>query len=65
MPRTAEQGHTRKCLAKTMIAAIENARDAYSSDYDFRVWAQINGALEDADNYLADGTSDCICPDEA
>lgn len=76
MTRTPEEGHTFQCLAKTMIAVIENHRDHLAdamtyqfapitqsaADYDFRLWAQDNIALHTADEYLADGTSDCICP---
>jgi len=81
--RTPEQGHTRACLAKAMITAIENLRDmdevrdawlrrhsqrgegpAFESslDFDFRVAVQKNEALTMADGYLADGTTECICP---
>jgi len=73
MARTPEEGHTYKCLAKTMIAVIENERDYLTDlksrypdstlDFDFRVWAQDNNALHVADGYLKDGTSECICPD--
>jgi hypothetical protein len=57
-----------------MIAAIENARDAAIedsagtstpdlADFDFRQYAQNNQALYDADGYLTDGMTECICPD--
>lgn len=74
MTRTPEQGHTPQCLAKAMIAAIENYRDelanhlvhnpenASTVEFDFRVWAQDNNAMHWADLYLSEGTTDCICP---
>lgn len=74
MARTKEQGHVAKCLAHAMICAIENMRDSIIDDvsrqgygsemtvHDFRVWAQDNGALEWAEQYLDDGTATCICP---
>jgi len=48
-----------------MIAAIENARDSDShfTDHDFRIMAQNNEFLEWADDYLADGTKTCLCPE--
>jgi hypothetical protein len=57
-----------------MISAIENYRDMIiddvqrggspdsMADFDFRCWAQDNGALIEADNYLADDTATCLCP---
>jgi len=64
--RTPEQGHTAPCLAKAMVAAIENARDQMGPGvYLFRIWAQDNTALQWADEYLATGTTQCICPPTA
>jgi hypothetical protein len=73
--RTPEQGHTARCLAKALIAAIENYRDdvvgdaermgkPWIADYDFRLRAQENGFLWVADGYLEEGLTECICPDE-
>lgn len=68
--RTPEQGHSVRCLAQAMISAIENARDArselfggdeYTQEVEFRLWAQDNIALQWADEYLKDGTADCLC----
>ena len=77
MARTPEEGHTPKCLAQAMICAIENYRDevirvmgdeggndSSLAQFDFRIWAQNNDALHWADEYLADGTATCICPDK-
>lgn len=75
--RTPEEGHTVRCLASAMIAAIENRRDELidatthrfypitpvQADFDFRIWSQDNGAMHDADGYLADGTMSCTCPE--
>ena len=60
--RTPEEGHSRKCLAKAMIAAIENLRDSSTSDIEFRIDSQNNTALIWADSYLANGDTECICP---
>jgi len=60
--RTPEQGHTKRCLAKALITSIENWRDAYD-DHDFRIAAQRNYWLDDADEWLAVGMTECICPD--
>ena len=64
MARSKEEGHTKRCLAKALICAIENARDlSFVSAIDFRVWAQNNEMLEWADMYLDEGTTECICPE--
>ena len=80
--RTPEQGHTARCLAAAMIAAVENWRDYVTQEaapplfgrrhgaladpedtvVPFRLWAQDNGALTEAESYLADGTMTCTCP---
>jgi hypothetical protein len=52
--------HTKKCLARAIIAAVENARDALDT-FDFRIYAQENRFLADADGYLADALMDCVC----
>jgi hypothetical protein len=73
--RTPEQGHSARCLAKALICAVENARDAalhdanlvgqpWMADHQFRLWAQENTFLSWADGYLSDGVTECICPDE-
>lgn len=62
--RTPEQGHTKRCLAKALITSIENWKDAYDiDDHDFRIAAQRNVALEEADEWLAVGMTECVCPD--
>jgi hypothetical protein len=60
-----EEGHTKACLASSMIAAIENWRDAEGvTDHDFRLMAQDNTFLETADDYLnVSQLSDCKCPE--
>lgn len=68
--RTPEQGHVAACLAKAIIAAVENVRDAFiaahpdpeASRVGFRLAAQANDFLTIADGYLADGMTECICP---
>lgn len=60
--RTPEQGHTKRCLAKALIAAIENLRDDSGSDVDFRIAVQDNVPLEWADSYLTEGVTECLCP---
>jgi hypothetical protein len=71
--RTPEEGHSAACLAKAIIAAVENYRDAVVgdatrlgrpelADFDFRIEAQRNGFLVEADSYLAGGLTECICP---
>lgn len=55
--------HSKQCLAKALIAAIENLRDQDYTDYDFRLDVQNNVSLQTADDYLFDGTTDCICPE--
>ncbi|SRR6266704_643840 len=63
MSRTPEEGHTKACLARAMVSAVQNMRDAdYLTDHDFRIAAQNNDALVWADSYLADGLCDCVCP---
>lgn len=62
--RTAEQGHTKRCLANAMISAIQNLRDdEEESDFDFRIAMQDNYSLVLADDYLTwEGNfSICIC----
>lgn len=60
--RTPEEGHTRQCQAKALIAAIENLRDGVDSDFDFRTAVQRNEMLSEADTYLTEGLTECICP---
>lgn len=61
--RTPEQGHTRRCLAKAMIAAVENLRDDAVSDLEFRTGLQEGLPLQWADLYLTEGMTVCLCPD--
>ena len=61
-PRAAEHLHEKRCLAAAMLAAVENLRDDETlDDFGFRIAAQQNGALEAADQYLADGLMTCRC----
>jgi len=53
--------HTKSCLASAIICAVENARDAADSDFDFRILMQEGAALSWADGYLSDGTATCSC----
>lgn len=69
--RPAEWLHHPRCLAKAVIAAVENLRDSHldaKADathlaLDFRVALQENMPLEWADGYLLDGTTECVCPE--
>lgn len=62
--RTPERGHTKQCLAKALITSIENWRDAWDiNDHDFRISAQRNEWLAEADEWLETGMTVCICPD--
>ena len=74
MARTPEQGHSAACLAKAMIAAIENLRDVHIDDarrlgqpslgdHGFTLDAQDNRFLDEAFGYLDDNTISCVCPD--
>ena len=74
--RTPEEGHTFQCMAKTMIAAIENQRDYLadviksrfapisqsSADFEFATWVQDNGARYDAERYYDERLTECTCP---
>lgn len=69
--RTPEQGHTAQCMAKAMIAAIENLRDStildcsrqgMGTETSFRLALQDNTPLAWADSYLVNGDTECICP---
>lgn len=61
--RPAEHLHSRACLATAIISAVENARDAeHFTEHEFRLHAQDNGFLSDADEYLTSGTATCTCP---
>lgn len=67
MTRTNEQGHTKKCLARTMISVIENMRDDTNyTDVGFAIDAQTPGYVYNlAFEYLNDGIAECHCPDLA
>jgi hypothetical protein len=61
--RTPEQGHTKACLAKTMIAVIENMRDDPNyTDVGYAIDAGGTYIYHLAFDYLQDGTANCICP---
>ena len=61
--RTPEQGHTAGCLAKALICAVQNMRDANGSDdHEMRLMAQNNTMLVWADKYLAERLTQCYCP---
>lgn len=54
--------HSKRCLAASIIAAVENLRDMeFQTDHDFRIEVQKNTPLEWADSYLNDGTMTCTC----
>ena len=58
----AEYLHSSRCLAHALICAVENLRDSQgASAHDFRMSVQDNLPLAWADEYLADGTADCLC----
>jgi hypothetical protein len=62
--RTPEQGHTRACLAKAIVTSVQGWVEADDiTDFDFRSAAQDNAFLTEADEWLASGTVECICPD--
>lgn len=64
MARTAEQGHTKRCLARTMISVLENMRDdVHYSDIGFAIDANGTYVYQLSFSYLADGTSNCLCPE--
>src|ERR1041384_2371290 len=57
--RTVE--HSKRCLAKAMICAVENFRDAEAITLtEFVEFAQ-RDVLTTAQGYLADGLLDCSC----
>lgn len=54
--------HSKECLAAALIATVENFRDEDGmTDLDFRLVAQDHTFLTVADEYLADGTKECVC----
>lgn len=54
--------HERKCLAYAIICSVENNRDAEgTSDHDFRIDAQNNLFLAEADEFLRTGALECQC----
>jgi hypothetical protein len=54
--------HSKRCLAASIIAAVENLRDAEGvDDFSFRIDVQNNVPLTWADGYLNDGTMTCSC----
>lgn len=60
--RAIEEGHSKRCLARILAVSIENWRDDETiSDYEFRVNAQRNTWLHEADEWLANGEAECIC----
>lgn len=69
--RPAEWLHHPTCLAKAVINAVENLRDSHleaKADathlaLDFRVALQENLPLTWANEYLLDGTTECLCPE--
>ena len=54
--------HSKKCLAEAIISAVQNLRDnALVDDHAFRIAAQNNAFLPEADAYLNDGLQTCTC----
>jgi len=63
MTRTPEQGHTKRCLAETVQAAVGwLCSDPETTDVEFRVAMQDNYALAIADEWLRERDAMCICP---
>jgi hypothetical protein len=60
--RPEEWLHERKCLAYAIICSVENNRDVEGiSDHDFRLCAQDNLFLAEADEFLRTGALECQC----
>ena len=54
--------HSKRCLAASIITAVENIRDREDGDdHSFRIAVQNNEMLNEADSYLTDGTMPCSC----
>lgn len=54
--------HSKKCLAEAIISAVQNLRDNGQVDsLAFRLAAQANEFLPEADAYLNDGLQTCTC----
>jgi hypothetical protein len=54
--------HSKKCLAEAIISAVQNLRDNKQvDDLAFRLAAQANEFLPEADAYLNDGLQTCTC----
>jgi hypothetical protein len=61
-PMPAEYLHSTRCQARALISAVENLRDEHRyTPHDFRLELQSGTPLAWADEYLASGTSDCLC----
>ena len=58
--------HTRQCLAKAVIAAVENIRDMDGiTDRKFWEFMESNKSFQEAQDYLEFGIADCTCPPAA
>lgn len=54
--------HSKRCLASSLVCAVENARDDEHISPDYFAWLAHDGALARwAVEYLADGTKSCEC----
>jgi hypothetical protein len=54
--------HSKRCLAEAIISAVQNIRDNQSiDDLAFRLAAQANEFLPEADDYLNTGLQTCTC----
>jgi hypothetical protein len=54
--------HSKRCLAEAIISAVQNLRDNGQVDsLAFRIAAQNNAFLVEADGYLVDGLQTCTC----
>ena len=54
--------HSKRCLAEAIISAVQNIRDNRQiDDLAFRLAAQRNEFLPEADGYLNDGLQTCTC----
>jgi hypothetical protein len=54
--------HRKRCLAEAIISAVQNLRDNPQIDsHAFRIAAQNNEFLPEADDYLNTGLQTCTC----
>lgn len=62
--RAAEFTHSKACNFAAVVCAMENIRDREGmTDVDFVIALQSGEALAEAQGYLIEGMTACICPD--